>query len=151
MLPVNRLILTNLLLLALTSSCTKDKITLPDPAPSLEGTYQADVINKPFPVQGETVNLVIKSLSKDSVRVSFRATVNGQPTDSITYNKARINQLFSNSSVNKVCVNYSINLTPFGSSQSGWLSMTCSEENVFSYYYTPVGQNTGTITKFKKI
>lgn len=151
MLSVNRPIWISLFLWVITSSCTKNTFTLPDPAPSIEGTYQAEIANKPFPVQGETVKLSIKSLSKDSVSVSLRATVNGQPADSITYNKARISQLLSNISVNKGCVSYSINLTPSVSSQSDFLSMTCSEENVISYFYTPAGQKIGTVTKFKKI
>ncbi|AKD56748.1 hypothetical protein [Spirosoma radiotolerans] len=148
---INRLFWINFLLLVITSSCTKNTLTLPDPAPSLEGTYQAVSINKPFPIQGETVKLSIKSLSKDSVSVSLVATVNGQPADSITYNKARISQLISTVNVKKGCVSYSINLTSAASSQSDFLRMTCTEENVISYYYTPAGQNIGTITKFKKI
>jgi hypothetical protein len=151
MLPVNRLIWINLMLLAMTSSCTKNTFTLPDPAPLVEGTYQAEIINKPFPIQGETVKLSIKSLSKDSVSVSLLATVNGQPADSITYNKARISQQISRTSVDQGCVGYVISLTNAASSQPDLLSMTCSEENVISYFYTPAGQKIGTITKFKKI
>ncbi|GAB3774889.1 hypothetical protein GCM10028818_18260 [Spirosoma horti] len=151
MLSVNRSIRISLFLLAITSSCTKNTFTLPDPAPSIEGTYQAEIINKPFPVQGETVKLSIKSLSKDSVSVSLRATVNGQPADSITYTKVFISQQISRTTVNQGCVGYRINLTLSASDQSDFLSMTCSEENVISYFYTPTGQKIGTITKFKRI
>lgn len=130
-------------------ACTKNTLSPPNPAPSVEGTYQAQVSGTPFPVKVGNITLTIKSVAKDTAEVSLRTIFNGQSQDSLTYKRAFVAQQISRTSVNEGCINYIVYLTP--SRESNLLTLTCSESNIINYSYTPTGQSKGAVIKFKKI
>lgn len=131
-------------------SCRKDTLDIPEPAKSLEGAYEAKVVNGPFLVNGQTARLSIKRVTTDSVEVTLRAFSNGQPTDSLSYGKSLVYQEIITDNVRSVCIGYRIRLSPTRANDE--LTMTCSEENVFSYRYalTSNGQQVNYV-KFKRL
>ncbi|MVM31913.1 hypothetical protein GO755_17825 [Spirosoma sp. HMF4905] len=154
---VNLRLLGGLFLLVITGgmSCTKNTLNLPEPAQSLAGTYKIQATKNPLPIKGDDITLVIKPTASETVGIVVKSSLNGQLIDSLTYQKATVEQDFDNSlaignvSLRSVCISYTIYLTPQKSAD--FLKMTCTETNVFYYYYTPVGQTGTTILKFKKV
>ncbi|AUD01371.1 hypothetical protein [Spirosoma pollinicola] len=130
-------------------ACTKSTLSLPNPAPSVEGTYQAQVSGIPFPIKAGDITLTIKSVARDTAEVSLRTIIDGQPQDSLTYKSAFVAQQINRTSVNESCISYIVYLMP--SRESNLLTLTCSETNIVGFLYTPVGQQKGAVIKFKKI
>lgn len=146
---VKRLTSISLLWLAGTLACTKNTLNIPEPAPTIAGTYRAQVNAIPAPLKGESITLTIKPVTNNTAELSFRATLNGQPGDSLVYKKAYISQQLFTTDLSKGCVSYSIYLNPL--TDADVLTMTCSEENTINYSYAPTGQQTGAPLKFRKI
>jgi len=147
---VKRLTSISLLLITGTLACTKNTLNLPDPAPTIAGTYRAQVNAIPAPLKGESITLTIKPVTNNTAEVFFRATLNGQPGDSLVYKKAHISQQLFTTTLSKGCVSYTIYLNPTTGSEDV-MTMTCSEENTINYSYTATGQQTGATLKFRKI
>ena len=143
---MNAKLFGNLCLFALAGamSCTKNTLNLPEPAQSVEGMYRAEMPSKTFPIKGQTVLLSVKRVNKDTVGVTMWADLNGQRGDSITYNKALIEQqlYFGNS-----CISYVIYLK--NAQETNRLTMTCSEVSTFIYSLN--SQTYNQLARFKKI
>jgi hypothetical protein len=153
---MNKLRLLSYLLLAGATgfiACTKNTLNLPQPAQTIEGVYKAQTTSTLFPIQGKTLQLIVKQVSADSVSVVVQAIVNEQAGDSLTYRSVFVNQEFSMDG----CVAYRVYLTDQKvldpQDQKGFeqLTMTCDEKNVFKYFYKPAGQQVFTVLKFKKL
>ena len=145
----------SLLVIVGTIACTKNTLTLPEPAQSVVGTYQTQVNSITLPTNNETTILTIKRTATDTVGVALRTSRNGQIIDSLSYQKAYIEQRFetrltmSAVNVGDGCINYTIYLTPTKSTNV--LTMTCSEVNVIYYSYIPSGQKNSVKVRFKKV
>lgn len=131
-------------------SCQKNALNIPEPAKSLEGNYEAKVVNGPFLVNGQTAQLSIKRVTADSVNVTLRAFANGHPSDSLSFGKSLVYQDLTAGTNRSRCIGYRIKLSPIRANDE--LTMTCSEENVFSYRYalTTNGQQVNYV-KFKRL
>ena len=129
-------------------SCTENNLNLPEPAQSIEGTYEALTNSVPLPTQDQIVRLYIKRIDADSVEIATQATINGQPVNSLIYKKALVSQV-TGRVADKWCVSCHVHVTSLNASEL--LTMTCKEESVFNYVYTPTGQQRGTTIKFKRI
>jgi hypothetical protein len=140
-------LLSYLLLLSWVTSnmaCTKDRLNLPEPARSIEGAYEAQNNNTPFPIQGQVIRLNIKRITADSVEVVINATVGGQLGDSLVYKRAFVGQEFIGTVYGKTCVGYRVYLNR--PQEINLLTMTCKEQNVFEYTHKSFAT-----VKFKKI
>lgn len=139
--------LTHLLLfswIAGNIACTKNTLDLPEPARSIEGTYEAQNNITPSPTKGQVVRLTIKRVTADSVKVVINTAVGGQLADSLTYERVLVGQEFGGSTPGQMCVGYRIRLV--AQPKIDELRMTCREEGVFEY----LSQGLATV-KFKKI
>ncbi|AUD03922.1 hypothetical protein [Spirosoma pollinicola] len=142
--------LTGLSLLMIGSflACTRNTLSLPEPALSLAGTYQGKPNNTPFLINGETVDIQILPVAIDSVEVVMRGYVNGQQTDSLVYARDLVKQEFQTTALSKGCISYRIDLNT--GKETNQLTMTCSEVNTLIYTFVPAGQTVGTRIRFKK-
>ncbi|WP_460969566.1 hypothetical protein [Spirosoma migulaei] len=136
-------------------SCTKNNLNIPEPAPTIAGTYQLLTTNARLPIQGDNLTLTIQSVTNNTVGIVLRSSLNGQAVDSLTYQKVAVEQNFDSSlflgatAISVGCISYAIYLSP--QKTTDLLKMTCSEKNVMYYYYTPAGQMGVTLIKFKKV
>lgn len=136
-------------------SCTKNTLNIPEPAQTLAGTYRLQATNTPLPIQGDNLTLTIQPVTNNTVGIVLRSSLNGQAVDSLTYQKAVVEQNFDSSlflgtaTISVGCISYAIYLSP--QKTADLLRMTCSEKNVMYYYYTPVGQASVSVIKFKKV
>jgi hypothetical protein len=140
-----------LILLALSGSlsCAKNTFNPPEPAVTLAGRYEARLTAPASQARFDVLSMKIDQVTASTVAVQLRASLQGKTVDSLSYSKAVVTQQVSNTSFRKGCVSYFIQLAP--GQPSNVMTMTCQEENVFSYAYAPAGQPQGTRFKLKKL
>ncbi|GAB2536153.1 hypothetical protein [Spirosoma aerophilum] len=138
-----------LLALAGSLSCTKNTFNPPEPAVTLAGRYEARLTVPASQGQFDVISMTIDRVTTNTVTVQLRTSLQGKTVDSLTYLNASITQQLSITSFRKGCVSYAIQLAP--GQPSNIMTMTCEEENVFRYAYSPAGQPRETLFKLKRL
>lgn len=139
--------LTDLMLLVTLysfSSCTQNTLDLPQPAQAIEGSYEAQNFQTPFPIQGQMLQLSVHPITTDSVAVKIRGLNRGQVVDSLEYRSAYIGQEFGAG-----CVAYRVYLR--SGPRIDQLNLSCEDVNVCRYLYKPADASWYWVTKFKKL
>lgn len=126
----------------------------PEPSFVVAGNYTAQdyrlaSIPEPYPIDGKTIDVQIKSFSKDLVEVSVQAPANNiySPALNIKYDKALV---IENAMSNGKVTSYIIYLDGIAKSPFNNVIMVYSNKTA-DYYYTPPGYTKGQVTTRLKL
>ena len=127
-------------------SCSRENLlTLPAPAPAVAGTYVRQFNATPLPIPGDTIRLILRSVSSDTVDVRMEGISSGRVPVTVQYGRLPVVQDFS---IN-ACVSYVVRLNP--GKDSSLLYMTCSQPNVLQYAASQRPYFSGLSTRFRKL
>jgi hypothetical protein len=142
-------------------SCSKTDVSLPEPAPAIEGIYKATTFfssdTLSYPIQGQTMTLKLTSVSRDSVRVEIEAAPNGSysPGGNRTYEKLVVYQGADAKIVNKQsqsCISYQVRLTRTPTvTRDEALTMRCGSSGAIDYSFTSPTNQTSVVVRFVKM
>lgn len=147
--------------LTLVLSCDQPALdlNLPDSSTEIEGTYRAETyvdrsgVAASYPVQGQTMRLKVKRISKDSVRIELEAPPNGDFSSgkNLVYEKLFVQlefypDIINNQQVN--CAEYRIKLSNNSTYLRDLMRRPCKSSGILYYYYITPVSNVGAMVRF---